>query len=338
MKKLLPAILLLLSFQNHSQSLVLTKAANEPVAGDTKSFKRFDSSGVVPKGTGANMNWNFSSITQNTAVSSSTYVLPASVPSATAYPGTTIVEDQGNSSYVFYKSAASPTTSFESLGLDSPNFTLTFTNSAVGAVWPIGFGYSNTDTYAGNVTQPVTGALNGTINTVGSGTGTLTLPGGQILTNVLQIKVLNTTTLTSGSGFGTITGTITSTDYNYYHSSQKFELITVSYQKQNLSSIAGPTVSSSASIRVNSAVVSGLNTQSIDDSFTIFPNPCKNVLNLSIESANKPNSIEIYNQLGQSVYKNSFESTINMSDFAPSIYFLEIKTEKGTLRKKIIKE
>lgn len=346
MKKLLPAILLFLCFKNYSQSLILTQAANEPVAGDTKSLKRFDSSGVIPKGTGANMSWNFSAITQNTAVSSSTFVLPGSVPSASAYPGTTLVEDEGNNSYVFFKSVSTPSASFESLGLESPNLTLTFTNSAVAAVWPISFGYSNTDTYSGNVTQPVSGALNGTIITTGSGTGTLTLPGGNVLTNVLQVKVENTTTLTSGSGFATITGTITSIDYTYYHSSQKFELLTVAYQKQNLSSIGGPTVSSSASIRVNSSVITGLNDQIFSAAaFQIFPNPAKDVFNVTLtNSNNEAGVINIYNSTGQLTKTiglgndATLQQTISLSDLSAGIYIVKTTLGTQTSSRKLIVE
>jgi hypothetical protein len=338
MKKLLPAILLLLSLKNHSQSLVLTKASNEPVSGDTKSFRRFDSSGVVPKSTGANMNWDFSAITQNTAVSSSTYVLPSSVPSSSAYAGTTLVEDQGNNSYFFYKSVSSPSTSFESLGFESSNFSLTFTNSAVGAVWPIGYGYANTDTYSGNVSQPVTGTLNGTIVTMGSGSGTIILPGGQTYTNVLQVKTVNTTTITSGSGFTTITGTISTTDYSYYHSSQKFELLTVSYQKQNLASIAGPTVTSSGSIRINNAVVvNGLNEQLLNVSLSVYPNPVSDVLNIAVTEA-QISSVEIYSQLGQQVYRSVNTAKMDVSALTKGIYIVLVETDKGVVRKKFVKE
>lgn len=339
MKKLLPAILLLVSIKGFSQSLILTRAFNEPVAGDIKSLTRFDSSGAIPKATGANMNWNFSAIVQTTAVGSSTFVLPGSVASASAYPGTTLVEDEGNSSYVFYKSASTPTTSFESLGFESSNFSLTFTNSAMGAIWPIGFGYSNTDTYAGNVTQPVTGTLNGTINTVASGTGTLTMPGGAVFNNVLQVKAVNVVTITSGSGFSTITGTISSTEYSYYHATQKFEVLTVSYQKQNLNSIAGPSVTSGASIRVNTAAIVGLKENLISSSdISLYPNPVKDVLNLESSFENKMNSIEIYNQLGQRVYSSNYENKINVSGLVSGLYMIEIKNAGGVARKKFIKE
>lgn len=336
MKTLLPAILLLLSFKSHSQ-LTLTKAANEPIAGDIKSTTRFDSSGVIPKATGANISWNFSAITQNTAVNTSTYVLPSSVPSASNYPGATLVEDQGGGSYAYFKSVSTPSASFESLGFESTGFALTFTNSAVAVMWPVSYGYANTDTYAGNVTQPVSGTLNGTITTTGSGSGTITLPGGQTLSNVLQVKTVNTTTLTSGSGFTTITGTIISTDYSYYHSSQKFDVLTVSYQKQNLSSIGGPTVTSTASIRVSNAFVTGLKSHQLEAGISVYPNPVSDMLTVNVSSANV-SSVAIYSQLGQLVYSSNESEKINVSGLSKGIYILELKTDKGIARKKFIKD
>lgn len=335
MKKLYITLLSSVFIGQLALAQTLTKAANEPVIGNTNSYKGYDSSGVIPKNTGANMSWNFSAITQNTAVSSATFVSPGSVPSSSAYPSATIVEDQGNNSYVFYKSVTTPTTSFESLGFQTPNISLTFTNSAIGAVWPIGFGYSNTDTYSGNVTQPVTGTLAGTIITTGSGTGTITLPGGAALSNILQVITKNTTTLTSGSGFSTITGTILSTDYSYYHSSDKFELVTVSYQKQTLSSIAGPTITSGASIRVNATVIQGLTDNNLNATFQIFPNPAKDAFNINLtNTANVMCTVEIYNSIGALckiiTLGNSTEikQTISLKDLSSGIYI--VKTTLGT--------
>ncbi|MBI2722291.1 MAG: T9SS type A sorting domain-containing protein [Bacteroidetes bacterium] len=334
MKKLYITLLSSLFIGQLALAQTLTKASNEPVIGNTNSYKGYDSSGVIPKNTGANMSWNFSAITQNTTVSSSTFVSPSSVPSSSAYPSATIVEDQGSNSYVFYKSVATPTTSFESLGFQAPNFALTFTNSAIAAVWPISFGYSNTDTYSGSVTQPVTGTLAGTIVTNGSGTGTITLPGGAVLSNILQVKTINTTTLTSGSGFTTITGTISSTDYSYYHSSDKFELVTVSYQKQTLSSIGGPTITSSASIKVNSNVIQGLTDNNLNATFQIFPNPAKDAFNVNLTNANNAVcTVEIYNSIGTLcrviALGNSPEikQTISLTNLSSGIYI--VKTTLG---------
>lgn len=335
MKKLYITLLSSLFLGQVATAQTLTKAANEPVVGNTNSYKGYDSSGVIPKNTGANMSWNFSAITQNTAVSSATFVAPGSVPSSSAYPSATIVEDQGNNSYVFYKSVATPTTSFESLGYQTPNLSLTFTNSAIGAVWPIGFGYSYTDTYSGNVTQPVTGTLAGTITTTGSGTGTITLPGGTVLSNILQVRTKYTTTLTSGSGFSTITGTILATDYSYYHSSEKFELLTVSYQKQTLNSIGGPTVTSGAGIRVNSAVIQGLTDNNFNSTFQIFPNPAKDAFNINLtNTANVMCTVEIYNSIGALSKVLSLgnspqiKQTISLADLSPGLYI--VKTTMGT--------
>ena len=79
----------------------ITQAANEPVSGDVSSYKGYDSTGVVPKNTGAGVSWNFSSYTINTTTTSSTYTTASSVPAATNFPGATKAEDQGGNNYNF---------------------------------------------------------------------------------------------------------------------------------------------------------------------------------------------------------------------------------------------
>ncbi|MBA3663111.1 MAG: T9SS type A sorting domain-containing protein [Bacteroidetes bacterium] len=297
------------------------------MTGNTNIYKGYDSSGVIPKNTGAGMSWNFGSCTQNTIVTASTFTPPGSVPSATAYPGTTVVEDQGASSYNFFKSTA---TTFELLGFSSPNISVNFTNSAVQAVWPINFGYTNTDLYSGSLTNPVTGTADGTVTVTGSGSGTITLPGGTQFTNILQVKAANTVTLNAGF----ITGTITGTDYNYYHSTQKFPILTVSYQKQTLTSFGGPTVSTSADITVNNAVITGLNDKNFDATFQIFPNPAKESFYVNLSNATHANgTIEIYNSLGQIVKTiqlgnaSVITEQVSLSGLSSGIYI--VKTTLG---------
>ncbi len=71
---------------------------------------------------------------------------------------------------------------------------------------------------------------------------------------------------------------------------------------------------------------------------TIYPNPAKSEINISSENIIK--SIEIYNPLGQRVYQtkvNSKTKYIDVSFFTNGIYIIGVNTDKGYIKKKLIK-
>jgi len=74
--------------------------------------------------------------------------------------------------------------------------------------------------------------------------------------------------------------------------------------------------------------------------FALYPNPVKDILNISSEENADISSVEVFNILGQSVlnFKNQKTfSAVNVSELKQGIYFLQIKSSKGTITKKIIK-
>ncbi|MDD2576500.1 MAG: T9SS type A sorting domain-containing protein [Bacteroidales bacterium] len=84
---------------------------------------------------------------------------------------------------------------------------------------------------------------------------------------------------------------------------------------------------------------SGLNEIKLEDnSITLYPNPASKEVNISSESV--INSIEVFNSLGQSIYQvkvKSKEKTIDISSFSKGVYIIGVSTDKGYIRKKLIK-
>ena len=74
-----------------------------------------------------------------------------------------------------------------------------------------------------------------------------------------------------------------------------------------------------------------------DNSIAIFPNPAKEVLNITSEKV--INQIDVYDVNGKLVksYTN-VNNTINVKDLATGVYMLNITTEDGQVSKKIVKE
>lgn len=77
-----------------------------------------------------------------------------------------------------------------------------------------------------------------------------------------------------------------------------------------------------------------------DSNFTLFPNPVKNVLNITSKENTSITSIQIYNILGESLVdlknKKTF-SAIDISNLNNGIYFIRINSNKGNSTHKFLK-
>lgn len=315
--------------------VTLTKATNEPIVGDVEMYQYFDTVAVLNNSTGTNQNWNFSALTSNTLTEMTTYTTVASTPSASAFSSATIAGDDGQGGYTYGKST---TSQYELVGIVDPNITLNFTNTAIAAIWPVSYGYTNTDPFSGSVASgTMTGTSNGTITTVASGSGTITLPGGAVY-NALQVKT--TQKINISLMFGLVTATVVNTGYSYYTSSQKFPILTVSY-----SNASGAFTSNTGDVKVNSNVVTGINNLNSETSFNIYPNPAKNNFNIKLQNVNNANcKLEIVNAFGSLVKStdlgnnSQISNTISISDLSSGMYFVKTTVGDKTSTRKLIVE
>jgi len=75
------------------------------------------------------------------------------------------------------------------------------------------------------------------------------------------------------------------------------------------------------------------------ESFSIYPNPVKNVLNIVPKSDLKIESINLFDALGRQVFQeNGEKATVYFTDISNGIYFLKLQTQNNTFTIKIIKE
>lgn len=336
MKKIyLSIITATIAISAHAQ-LTLTKAFNEPVLGDVNSKETFDSVAVLNNATGINQVWNFSALTSSSVTEVSTFTTVASTPNGSSFAGATLAEDDGQGGYTYYKSTA---TQYEIVGIQDPNITLNFTNTAVAAVWPVNMGYSNTDAFSGSAVAggTLSGVATGTTTTSATGTGTLIIPGGASFTNILQVKTSQYVELDLALGF--ITATVQTTDYNYYHGTQKFPLLTVSY-----SDAQGAFTNTSATIKVNTNVITGINDINFDATFNISPNPAKDFVNVKLQNVTNANcKIQVVNALGQVAEEidlgnnSEINRNISIANLNSGLYMVKtILGDKVSARKLVI--
>ncbi|MBP1630664.1 MAG: hypothetical protein H6Q15_1557 [Bacteroidetes bacterium] len=85
--------------------------------------------------------------------------------------------------------------------------------------------------------------------------------------------------------------------------------------------------------------LSSLDDVDIDNRIEVYPNPSSKEINITSQCI--INSIDILNSLGQRVYRekiNTTNKTIDISTLNKGLYIIELKTEKGIVNRKFIKE
>ncbi len=337
--------LLVLSFVSiaaKAQTLVLTQGAYEPAIGDSSFYHVLDTNyfwaGLPNSTAGSNSTWNFSNLISTAVKANSSYVDPITVPSATAYAGTNVVQKQG-ALFNYFKSVTTPSPQTEMLGLSSNTLNLNFTNSAILAKYPVSYGNSFTDNIAGTFNFSVSGTFNGSVSTSADGAGTLHLPNGLSLSNVLRVKSVQTINL----GLGIIPfGTAKQTVYNYFHSSQKFPVLNITYTSLSIIGSTSPSVS--AIVTGNSkTIIVGVDEEGMAlSNLSLYPNPAREVIFIDANQFLGEVQIELFDSKGARVYttkrilNGGTTEVVSLSDLPRGFYFVKLQSGTHSLQRKMI--
>ncbi|MCX6225369.1 MAG: T9SS type A sorting domain-containing protein, partial [Bacteroidia bacterium] len=77
----------------------------------------------------------------------------------------------------------------------------------------------------------------------------------------------------------------------------------------------------------------------MESEITIYPNPGKGLLVISTPYEIAIELVAIYNSAGQKVHQEKpVNSTVDISKLRPGMYFIEIRSEKLTARRKFVVE
>jgi hypothetical protein len=316
----------------------LTQAFHEPVLNEVDRNYKLDTAaynvGLPLNIAGANVVWDFSLLTGIFPVISDTIISPAAAISGSAYPAATYCQKR-NEIYTFFKSVSSPSQT-ELLGAYSPTLSLTFTNTAIIATYPVSYGYTKTDVVSGSCKLGTTnGACNGSITVLADGTGTVIFPFGNTFTNVLRVRSVQE--LTVSSGLFPI-GSINQYIYSYYAPGKKYPILTVQYQKYQF--IAGtPTITTLVSGNGNYFSVAGMEEEtSRFDHHLLAPNPFQSSLTLTAELKKGLQHIYLYGPTGELVLSAEATTDIDTEALPPGIYLAEVQTRSGIHFQKLIKQ
>mgnify|MGYP000107538332 CR=1 FL=1 len=332
--KLLSFFVIVMGVTN-AQNLTLTKAGYEPVVGDAKGSYPLDttfySTGLPSNITGTAVTWDFSNLILNPTVTlvSSDYVAP-STTTVTPPAGATIAEDQ-NGSYTFYKSVSTPSTQFELQSIKFGTVALTFTNTAIMARWPIAYGYSLTDPVGGSVQFSVSANFNGSITTTSDGMGTLLMPQSNTFSNVLRVKSVQSMAITVG--FIPV-GNVKQTIFQYYHSSSKFPILSVTSNATTLGTQTTEVTTASGNASFLAIGVKENNLNALN--FKVFPNPTSNAVNIELPNNKIAESITLINSIGQVLKTKNNSNIMNVSEIPNGVYYLEVRSGDHSSRKPVV--
>jgi Secretion system C-terminal sorting domain len=286
---------------------------------------------------GANLVWNFNDLV---SIGDSNYF--NSVPTATelsTFPNTNKVINRNavadfvlSNSQFFTKDVANVVSI---TGLLSAGLELNFsTNNGTLGTFPMNYGFSNTDTVAGNYNYTTySGTFTGNVVTTVDAYGLLTnnIAGGN---NNPVTRLKTVITINLNYGFFTNIGTITQTTYSYYSTTNMLFRSSTTAALVPLASIDQTDTTLEVYIASLGLESSELETNSIQ----IAPNPVQN--NLEIQSNETINivSIRIVDMDGRTVFtRETTEKTIDVSTLQKGIYIATISANGKKATRKFIK-
>jgi hypothetical protein len=325
--------LIFFAFYICNTAQTLTQSFNEPVVGDIDKGYRLDTAaytnGLPVNTSGPACDWDYSLLTGAFPVVVDSFVAPNAAPGASANPETDFVQHR-DLLYTFYKSSSSPSQT-ELLGAYSPSLTLTFTNSAIIATYPVSYGYNLSDPVSGSFKYNTTpGACNGNITISAPGFGTIHFPNNITIQNVLCLRSVEILTLSVGI---TPLGTFQQTIYNYYMPGKKFPVLNINYTTYGLLGNP-PTTTAYIYGNDNYYTAVGLKENSLHkDNYRVYPNPFHDHLTL-LNKTEENIDYKVYGLGGQLIFETNTLTDFNFENLVSGIYFLESEPEREVCIKK----
>ncbi|MBL7934038.1 MAG: T9SS type A sorting domain-containing protein [Bacteroidia bacterium] len=317
-------------------SQTLTQSFNEPVVGDIDVHYRLDTSaytsGVPIHVSGNNCTWDFSKLVGNFPMVVDSFINVSAAVGGSAYPNASFVQHR-DLLYTFYQSISSPQQT-ELLGAYSPSLSLTFTNSAIIATYPVAYGYSLTDPVAGSFKfNSTNGTCVGSISIMADGFGTAKFNGGVSIPNVLCLRSVEVLTLSIGiAQFGTFRQSV----YNYYMPGRKYPILNVNYTTYGY--LANPPTTT-AFIYGSNDYFSGVGIEENTglDKIQVFPNPFHNKLVVQGDLKEDTRYL-FYDAKGQMMLSTSSLSESDLDCLPTGLYFLNVQTGASSYFKKVVKD
>lgn len=346
-KKLLSISALFMTGISFGQSLT---QANEPTIGSNVGMYVCDSNYTAYENiTGNNATWDYSEITGYPGVTKNIQVIdPTSTPNSSTFPSSTKAFQIEDFVTTYWNSTTGDRSSqgfvFEepSMGTIIGDYS---SNNEILMTYPFANGSTSNDTYAGSLSFTFNGqAMNpnctGTANSTIDGIGTLILPDGSSVGNVIRYKMVDVTNATVNIIIP-MNLQMTRTHYEYFNLAGGNLPIFI-HSKSTIMQAGSSTPLADVSLVLSSVEPTSMNAdlnKQITNNYKFFPNPSKGEFVVAGEF-NENSFIQISDQSGRIIYFNSDLEMVNnvkLSNIQKGIYFMNINNNgKHSLEKIII--
>lgn len=296
--------------------------------------------GIDHSSNGANVTWNFTSLTQNDN-NTETYASPTSGEAST-YPGTTSVL-----TITTLSSPATPNSLFlrnnageiSLTGASTTDLEINYnTDNATFGTFPLSYTFTNTDAVAGTFNYLATG-------TSGTFSGTLA-------TSVDAYGTLNLNNLGTGSYSGDVTrlrteqnlnlsafplsGTVNQVTYNYYD-----DMTGKLIFRSTTTSFSVPLLGINDTVTTHEAILDptlSISNHTTNNTVSFYPNPVKEVLVINSNNT-VVNLLEVYDINGRKVLAiNHPQTHISLNGLDQGVYIVKAHSDQKTFTKKLIKQ
>ncbi|MDD2635175.1 MAG: T9SS type A sorting domain-containing protein [Bacteroidales bacterium] len=331
-KNLFLLAFVLMSLFSFSQLVTISGENQIPQIGQEIVYNNINVFGFNLAGTpdGINTIWDFSSLTITDQVTFS-YTDATTEPATSDFPDATIAEAiSGTEGLMYFKTDNYFMARKGATGSMYLNYNL---DSALLLSFPITAGENIENSYTGvlsaqNLDMEID---NGHVEINADAQGTITLPNGTVLTDVLRVHVVENFRGMYDMGFGP-TEVITINDNFYYWFHEDYTNPIFVY---GTTTVGGLSSDETESLRFQPIVISDTEEESVSTNL-IYPNPSNGTLNiLESESYDIGRVLNIY---GKEVKTFVPSSTIGISDLSNGVYFIVLNGTKGKNVSKIVLE
>jgi hypothetical protein len=333
-KQLLFALFTFASASTAVAQPTLTAATNNPVIGNLYIEHKADTAGKTPGPSGANVTWNFSTLTE-VERDTTRFISCAATPMCDSFPGANIVAYNSNG----YLYAATSTAGYKLLGGYHDTTIMHFSDPQNMMSYPVTYNTVQKDTV---VTAVPAGGLPVDIvrydNILADGYGTLKLPSGNYA-NVLRLHMTSMDVLMVTLPDTILSDTSYSESYAWYASGFHSPLLTMNIDSaMGVKSVSGMSwFSKPGTVATNVITRPGAG-------ITVFPNPATRDINIDYNSlASGLATVTLKDLTGRTTisWSEHVRPDINrlhytLPQLPEGMYVLSIQTENDIISEKIM--
>lgn len=317
------------SFSQFTQS-------NEPAVGSGTTLYVIDSMAPSYENvTGADVEWDYS--TYGGYFNEDRLITILDATSSSEYPTATKSMDIQNFilTYTYSTTAERISPGFVYTDGDLGDVVIVFDiDEATQYQYPFDLGDSFTDTYAGTATVGGTeNNASGVLNAEVDGKGTLKLADGNIFSNVLRYKLVDSTVVNTGI-FGDVRLIRKQFEYYALSNNQNLPIFVFTH-------IEIPEYQTEFSLVMSSVepiILAGIE-ENVLSNAVVYPNPASDLINISMKNKLMNTSVSVVDAMGREVLNQSIESDFIYLDVAhleDGMYFVKISNGDFTETKTVV--